>query len=126
MKLSTFLLFSILSIFKAQNINTADSSNEETNLEYKFLESPVFWVNVGLVIWGLLSLMAIFSRFGNFCLLTYLKYRGKPLNTILFYVVAFLVNYLVSSHTHSFLDGASSSEYKIISVFKYIKSQKTI
>lgn len=100
-----FLVFlSAPLILKAQDTNNTDCSapnladntqfcvsDETTDLDYTVAESPVFWVNMGFTIWGLLSFGLILSRFGDFCLLAYLKKNRTCLSIPLFSCVAYLV-----------------------------------
>lgn len=104
MKLPILMSLSAFYIFQARAKDTIDctiSSDDEsclseaTDSEIALLKSPVFWVNMGFVIWGLLSYLFLVSRFRNFCLVTYLKIRGKRINMLLFLVVAFMVNFLI-------------------------------
>lgn len=66
------------------------------NTEYKLYNSPVLWVNLGFVIWGLISFGPISSLLKNFCLLENLENRGKSISTPRFLVTAFLVNTSIS------------------------------
>jgi hypothetical protein len=111
MKLPILILLILVPIFQAQETDTTDTS-ETANSEYPLLGSPVFWVNMGLAIWGLLSLLFLVSRYGDFCLLAFLKNRGKRLNILLYLVVAFIVSALILGPSYSFfsLDESSSAQ----------------
>lgn len=104
---SLIVLFCILPLLKTQDTITVISPDPE----YEIVESPILWTHVGLLIWGLISLVIIATRLGNFCLLERLVKRGKPLNFFSFFPTAFLVKSFVYNFADLILDGTFYAEY---------------
>lgn len=81
-------LIVLLTIFSG--IKTANVTNEAN--DYDVTQSPVFWYNLGFLIWGLISFVLIITVLWNFCIFDLISRRGKPLNSLEQFITFLLVS----------------------------------
>jgi hypothetical protein len=101
------VLLSILPLLNSQDTIT-DPRDEP---DYKVIDSPYLWVNVGFLTWGFISALILVSRLGNFCLVSYLVKRGKPIGWFSVFATASLVVSCAYRLFYIFLDGSHCTEY---------------